>query len=410
LKVTVYTYASALIETLATLHCFKDSNIHLALTPANGLLVGSTTDSTYNAALQGAGSDTLIYTFGVGQCFTSDTLVVSVLPELVTTVSVSQDTVCQGGGAVIDVSASGGDPTALYSYTWNQGLLGLPSQNVAPTATTTYVVVTSDGCSDPAVDSIVISVFSPFSADFEFSPQACYDEPGFVTGTVPFAGSYTFRWDQTLVGDTLFANAGSLHTVTVTEDSSGCQIDTLLSIPSYTPITADFSPNPSLDCIPFENGTVTFIDLSNNALAGTWYFNQDSVPYQPGQNGMLDITTPGLFDIQLIVENEGGCTDSAFYSICILEPSPIFIPDAFSPNGDGSNDVLFVRGNSIRDMDFMVFDRWGGKVFESNSSDQGWDGTRFGSAMPEGVYVYLLTYKLAVKETYTQQGEILLLR
>lgn len=411
-EITVYPFVQASIGNLDPIQCFKDTIIFLNLQPADGVLVGGTTDSTYNPAIMGEGVDTLIYTYGIGDCFTVDTFIVSVLPELTTTVNVSQDTVCQGGGAVIGVTATGGDPSVLYSYSWNEGLIGVPSHSVAPTTTTTYVVVTSDGCSDPAIDSITIAVFDPFTPDFETSPEACFGEMGWIAGNVTAPGNYSFAWDTNpiTIADSIFGTAGTIYNVTVTEDSSGCYVDTLIKIPNYSIISASFSANPLLDCVPYESNDVTFIDLSNNALSGTWYVNGESLPYVSGSNLNYEFVNPGIYDITLIVENEGGCPDTAATTVCIKEPNPIFVPDAFSPNGDGMNDVFYVRGNDITDMELLIFDRWGEKVFESTDPNNGWDGTRFNQQMPEGVYVYILRVGLEDEGDRTQQGDFTLVR
>jgi len=88
----------------------------------------------------------------------------------------------------------------------------------------------------------------------------------------------------------------------------------------------------------------------------------------------------------------------------------VFIPDAFSPNGDGANDVLYVRGDCIKTMDFVIYDRWGNKMFESNSPSIGWDGTYNGKAMNTGTYVYLLNAEMYNGTSYGKKGNVALVR
>ena len=66
----------------------------------------------------------------------------------------------------------------------------------------------------------------------------------------------------------------------------------------------------------------------------------------------------------------------------------IWVPNIFSPNGDGNNDVLYVRGKGVQDVLFKVYNRWGEKVFESTSLDDGWDGTIRGKDVNNAVFVY----------------------
>jgi gliding motility-associated-like protein len=118
----------------------------------------------------------------------------------------------------------------------------------------------------------------------------------------------------------------------------------------------------------------------------------------------------GTYDVQLVVWNEGGCRDSLTLGICIQDSEAIFLPDVFSPNGDGNNDVLFVRGPSIAAMDFAVHDRWGVRVFSSTYPDHGWDGTVNGTLSPSGVYVLVLSATLDDGETIERTSNVTLIR
>ena len=88
----------------------------------------------------------------------------------------------------------------------------------------------------------------------------------------------------------------------------------------------------------------------------------------------------------------------------------LFIPNAFSPNGDGKNDVLFVRGTSIRTMRFLVYNQWGEKVFESNTTTVGWDGRFGGKQQPVGVYVYVLRAEMQDGAIINKKGSVTLVR
>ena len=88
----------------------------------------------------------------------------------------------------------------------------------------------------------------------------------------------------------------------------------------------------------------------------------------------------------------------------------LFVPDAFSPNNDGQNDVLYVRGDCIKTMDFVVYDRWGNKVFESNSTSQGWDGKYKDQPMSTGTYAYYLSVLTYDGNSITKKGNVALVR
>jgi gliding motility-associated-like protein len=89
-----------------------------------------------------------------------------------------------------------------------------------------------------------------------------------------------------------------------------------------------------------------------------------------------------------------------------IECGDVFIPNAFSPNGDSNNDLQCVLGNCIESMNFAIYDRWGAKIFESTSQNNCWDGTYKGKICNNGVYVYRLQATLKNKEFISKQGNI----
>jgi gliding motility-associated-like protein len=120
---------------------------------------------------------------------------------------------------------------------------------------------------------------------------------------------------------------------------------------------------------------------------------------------------PGLYSVSMIVTDEFNCVDSLRQDYRIN--GPVYIANAFSPNGDGINDEIFVIGKSIQQEDFFwaIYDRHGSLVFLSVSPSIGWDGTILGGrdAQP-GVYVYRLKYKDVNGSLFEKDGNITLIR
>ncbi len=115
-----------------------------------------------------------------------------------------------------------------------------------------------------------------------------------------------------------------------------------------------------------------------------------------------------------ITDNSTSCEVISFKRISVFEINcnepEIFVPSAFTPNQDGQNDVLFVRGALVQEIDFQVFNRWGEKVFESQSLSKGWDGTYKGKEADPGVFVFHLKARCFDGQTYTTQGNVTLIR
>ena len=92
-----------------------------------------------------------------------------------------------------------------------------------------------------------------------------------------------------------------------------------------------------------------------------------------------------------------------------IEPL-IGLPTAFSPNGDGENDILYVRGAAIETLDLKIFNRWGQLVFETTSMQKGWDGTFNGQPQPMEAYAYVLNATFIDGTAKQMKGNITLLR
>ncbi len=126
----------------------------------------------------------------------------------------------------------------------------------------------------------------------------------------------------------------------------------------------------------------------------------------PDPIATVDVTTKYVVTLYDYVTT---CTHQDSVTIDIFNCN-VFIPNIFSPNGDGINDFLFVRSYCMTNMDFMVFDRFGNKVFESKNIDNGWDGTFHGKPMNMGTYMWSLTGLLSDGTEINKSGNVTLIR
>jgi gliding motility-associated-like protein len=113
------------------------------------------------------------------------------------------------------------------------------------------------------------------------------------------------------------------------------------------------------------------------------------------------------------VTDENGCTGTDEISLKIRLPiceQDVFIPTAFSPNGDDVNNELFVRSNYITTMELIIYNRWGQQVFNTKDINRGWDGKLNGEELSPDTYAYWLTAKCTDGEAITKRGSISLLR
>jgi gliding motility-associated-like protein len=117
---------------------------------------------------------------------------------------------------------------------------------------------------------------------------------------------------------------------------------------------------------------------------------------------------------EVLATDQYGCWYSDSITIyitdVICEEPYIYVPNAFTPNEDGQNDLLFVKSSVGWDLQFMIYDRWGELVFETEDINRGWDGKFNGKKLQAGVYVYHLKLTCLNHETFIKKGNITLIR
>ena len=120
----------------------------------------------------------------------------------------------------------------------------------------------------------------------------------------------------------------------------------------------------------------------------------------------------GKYCYQIRAREEGqGCGEVSFSNpVCIILPAKIFMPNAFTPNGDGHNDFFEVKGAFFQTFYIEIFNRWGKKIFTSGAAEDAWDGTYNGRSAPEGVYVYHLRVETVEGDLIERTGSIVLVR
>ena len=203
-----------------------------------------------------------------------------------------------------------------------------------------------------------------------------------------------------------FAETG-IYTIAVEIISPiGCRTDTVFQD------LIEVSPSPGADFIysPLEltqfNSTVQFTDQSNGATG--WFWNIGSGFSTSVQHPEFTFPDTGLQEVQLIVSNEFGCRDTVLQLIDVLPEVRYFMPNAFTPNGDGNNDVFKGKGvlEGVTQFKMMIWNRWGEQIFSTLDPKTGWDGRRKqdGRLAPAGVYVYLVSFTGPRGQKFEYQG------
>ncbi len=140
---------------------------------------------------------------------------------------------------------------------------------------------------------------------------------------------------------------------------------------------------------------------SSDVTSYEWYFGENGIlgsSYVQNPEFTFPDAEPANFDVELIVTNQYGCTDTATNVVIMNGVYNFYVPSAFTPNGDGVNDVFFPKGEGLDPLEYemLIFDRWGNIVFQTTETTKEWDGSKLGTQVPQGVYVW----KIFTKDTY----------
>ncbi|MBX7093731.1 MAG: choice-of-anchor L domain-containing protein [Flavobacteriales bacterium] len=316
------------------------------------------------------------------------------------TLTVSPDTlICPGSSVTLGAQGSQGLPG--YFYVWSSGD-STQTTTVTPTVPTTYDVMSFDVCNDTLYMSVNVGFYTPASVNFVATPAA---------GCAPFTTTLVNTTPVGQIGGNCLWDLGALGTsnncasVTQTFNTPGCY-DVTLQITSpdgcisdttivdavcvYDIPVADFSYAPLQPTVL--SPSVNFTDQSSGASTFLWTF--DTLGTSTDQNPSFTFPGgfPGVYEVCQVAISQFGCTDTACQFVTIYDELLIYVPNAFTPDGDGINDIFLPIINGVdpdpNKYDFYIFDRWGELIHEGHTPTVGWNGTYKGKMSKQDVYVW----------------------
>jgi gliding motility-associated-like protein len=161
--------------------------------------------------------------------------------------------------------------------------------------------------------------------------------------------------------------------------------------------------------------TFQFINQSTNAYTNNWSFGDDSLN-STLINPKHTYAGPGEYNVCLLVTTEHGCKDNICKVVEVIPEWTFYIPNAFTPNGDGKNEIFYAYGTNISDVNLEIFDRWGELIFKGYGLTQGWDGKMYGGHYANGdilqqdVYVYKVSFNDLKGKKHSQSGQVSLIK
>lgn len=320
--------------------------------------------------------------------------------------------------APVTLTASIVGLTGPVQYSWNNNLGFSSSITVNPVLTTTYTVYVTNLCGQTASNTVTVTVMA--SPIIHLSPQSAVNcekvELTFFDSSLINAG-ILYSWN---FGDGSTASAvipshtytqSGIYTVTVTvTGSQGCTsiASAIVNVNVKPSPVAAFSASPGTATLM--NPVISFNNLSQRAVKYLWDFGDGntSTVFSPDHR----YSQKGMYTVMLISYAASGCTDTAYQQVEIEPEFSFYIPNAFSPNGDGLNDYFTGTGMEIILFQMQIFDRWGMLIFETENMQTGWDGTVNGgsSVAQEDVYIYKIKVKDFKNKVHEYIGHVTLIK
>lgn len=323
--------------------------------------------------------------------------------------------VVTGVSAVCDGKSSTLSTTQPYSsYIWSTSAT---SSTISVNTTGNYSVTVTDGNGCVNTSPAFVFTINPNPVvDFTNDTSLTCDIPRInFTNLSTYQVGATFSWDLGNGTSTqsnpsqLYQLPGNYPITLIVTNPTGCA-DTLtksIEIIFYPLAVANFKADPPVTNI-YSSG-ISFIDLSPNAVKWLWDFG-DGSPKVPVQNPTHYYPEVGDYKVTLYVENIAGCPSTYELPVVI---NPFYLPNAFTPNDDGKNDMFFKPGFNldVAHYTLRIFNRWGQKFFETDNYNEAWDGKdASGKKAPEGVYVYSLGVKTKAGSSHEYNGTVTLIR
>ncbi len=363
------------------------------------------TDVTDSTVLVTIASLTTFYVkINNGLCEAEDSIKVDFL--IVVSPVVADDPTCHGFcNGFAKVIASSGQPPYLYS--WNTGI---NTDSISGLCSDTYTCTVTDANLCFSVSSITLTDPPLLLNDIDSvnipCKEVCIGEASAITsGGIP---PYSLIWSNGQSSNTITDLCPGKYYVTITDNNKCVIIDsTIIVIDSIFKNIVVWAEDDTIYNGQSTNIYSTVIPNCSYTWTPAEGLSNENIP-DPVASPLVTTT------YYLIIQDAFGCEyiDSVkiFVIDVICDEPYIFVPNAFTPNGDNNNDIVFVRGNIIEDMYFAIYNRWGEKVFESTKQEYGWDGNYKGEKAQPGVFVYYLDLTCYGKRTFSKKGNITLIR
>lgn len=353
------------------------------------------------------------------------TLTVNVNPPLSVSVNPNGTGICPGTTAQISPTVSGGD--GQYSYLWLPGSSAESSLYIENIAIPQYTFIVSDGCgTPPAVQVVTLEIFEVQTPSFSSNKQ---------NGCVPLCVSFTNTTPNSLkvywnFGDdandelgeqatNCYQRSGNYNILLTVLDQHSCTAASWFSkaIEVFPQPLVDFKTEPAV-ITRSEASSVNLISVTNDATEFLWRLDGMAI----GNESRVEVSLPDTlcYLVQLLAKSSQGCVDSTQKPVCVVEDFNFYVPNVFTPNADGLNDVLRPEGTGWKSgaYAFAIYNQWGERIFHTEVPADGWNGeyrlnernAKYPKTDQQDVYLWVAEIGDLSGNLHKLSGTVLLLR
>lgn len=333
--------------------------------------------ATTNTVSVNTASITVTSTNACGTSQASQTLNIIATPTVI--VSPTASVICSSSTSITITATSNAS-----NYIWSTGDA---TNSIVVNTPGIKTVSVSNACGTATASTTITSITLTPLVLTTTSNTICPNETATLTvsGSEPLnsGGSVLYSWSNSSSTNSVVTTNGGIITVS---NTSACGTNTASININVVNINANISANPLTGVPPL---VVNFTNNSSGANSYSWAFGNGNTANTQTVTSQTYYTA-GNYIVYLLV-SDGTCSDIDSLTVVVSEEGPtLYVPNAFTPNGDSINDIFNVGATNIKEYAIIIFDRWGLKLFSSSDIQHGWDGKVNGNVVSDGTYFFLI--------------------
>ena len=343
---------------------------------------------------------------GSQSVYDSIEVVVPINSPLLLEVSNDTSVICPNSPVDLFSSISGG--AGGYSYSWSNGS-SQQDISIQTMETNQYDLTVTDMCGAMVSNSVLVTVVLPVISTQPYGATLICPGDSAEIGVVVSNGTgvYNYNWNTSETNSqiTVTPATSTIYYVSITD-----------SCAAHYEVVENVMVNVDRPIAEFTLGAnnivvkkpINFINQSEGATSYYWEF--DNGEFSTGVSPTTTYYNDGAVTVMLVAENQAGCLDTVYHTYYVQPEMVFFVPNAFTPDGDGKNDYFAGDGVGVKEYEMRIFNRWGEIIYHSESKRDTWDGRVGGIMSPNGVYVWKILLIGFDGTEYKKTGHVSLIR